>query len=138
MQAPLGGDGDAGVTMGTGTWAVMVLVAATLTAGCAHTPPRFDPAARRTCLVLSAGGTRGVADLGALAAVREARLPVSCVVGSSVGALIGGLYASAPQQDTTERFRRVTQSYLRATEDEARARGIGAGAVLGAVVAGLS
>jgi len=106
--------------------------------GCAHSPPRFDPTARRTCLVLSAGGTRGVAHLGALAAVREARLPVSCVVGSSVGALIGGLYASAPEQDTTERFRRVTRSYLAVTEEAAETRGLKAGILLATVAATLA
>jgi predicted acylesterase/phospholipase RssA len=116
----------------------VALLGCVLGVACAHTPTRFDPTARRTCLVLSAGGTRGVAQLGALAAVRESRLPVSCVVGSSVGALVGGLYASAPEQDTTERFRRVTRSYLHATEEEARGRGLQAGALLGAVAAMVS
>jgi NTE family protein len=123
--------------MGRGTTVnIGALVLATvLGLGCAHSPPRFDPAARRTCLVLSAGGTRGVAHLGALAAVREARLPVSCVVGSSVGALIGSLYASAPERDTTERFRRVTRAYLAATEEAAEARGLKAGILLATVAA---
>lgn len=116
------------------TTAALVL-ATTLALACAHSPPRFDPAARRTCVVLSAGGTRGVAHLGALAAVREARLPVSCVVGSSVGALIGGLYASAPEQDTTARFRRVTRSYLAVTEEAVETRGLKAGILLATVAA---
>jgi predicted acylesterase/phospholipase RssA len=106
--------------------------------GCAHQPPSFDMKARRTCLVLSAGGTRGVAELGAVAAIREARLPIACVVGSSVGALVGGLYASAPEQDTTLRFRRLTQAYLDETEREARVRGIETGLVLATLAATLS
>lgn len=106
--------------------------------GCAHTPRGFDPSRRRTCLVLSAGGTRGVAHLGAIAAVREAGVPVSCVVGASVGALIGGLYASAPEQDTTERFRRLTRAYLAATEQEASTRGLETGLVGAAIAAALS
>src|SRR3569833_2971624 len=68
--------------------------------GCAHTPPRFDPRARRTCLVLSSGGTRGVAELGAVAAVRQANVPIDCVVVTSAPTLVGALYASAPEQDT--------------------------------------
>lgn len=101
--------------------------------GCAHAPPRFDPRARRTCLVLSSGGTRGVAELGAVAAIRQANLPVDCVVGTSVGALVGALYASAPEQDTTARFRRLTDAYVTETEREAASRGVGAGLALAAV-----
>lgn len=115
-------------------WLVM---AATLVS-CAHRPPRFDPRVRRTCLVLSAGGTRGVAQLGAIQAVREAGIPIACVVGTSVGALVGGLYASAPAQDTTARFGKLAGAYLAATEAEARERGLTTGAVLGTLAATLS
>ena len=62
---------------------------ATGAGACAHAPARFDPGARRTCLVLSAGGLKGPAELGAVAAVRESGLHVNCVVGTSVGALVG-------------------------------------------------
>ncbi len=122
------------------TAALLMLLglAAGIGTGCAHRPVRFDPTARRTCLVLSAGGTRGVAELGALAAIREARLPISCVIGTSVGALVGSLYASAPGQDTTTRFRHLARTYLDETERDARARGIGTSAVLAAVAATLS
>lgn len=116
----------------------MLVTAGLVDAGCAHTAPRFDPGRRPTCLVLSAGGTRGVAHLGAVAAVREAGIPVSCVVGASVGALVGGLYASAPEQDTTERFRRLTRSYLAATEQEANTRGVETGLIGAAIAAALS
>jgi NTE family protein len=118
-------------------WRAVGLVAgmtAVLTVqGCAHAPPRFDPRARRTCLVLSSGGTRGVAELGAVAAIRQANLPIDCVVGTSVGALVGALYASAPDQDTTARFKRLTDAYVAETEREAAGRGIGAGLALAAV-----
>jgi|GEM_PF-2432214 len=108
------------------------------TVGCAHQSPRFDPRARRTCLVLSSGGTRGVAQLGALEAVRRSQLPIGCVVGTSVGALVGGLYASAPAQDTTLRWTRLTGAYVAETEREAETRGVGAGLALGALAAALS
>ncbi|HEY4186981.1 MAG TPA: patatin-like phospholipase family protein [Polyangia bacterium] len=101
--------------------------------GCAHQPPRFDPQARRTCLVLSSGGTRGVAELGAVAAIRQARIPIGCVVGTSVGALVGALYASAPEQDTTARFRALTAAYVAETETAAQSRGVSAGLALAAV-----
>ena len=122
------------------SWALVATLALCFAtdAGCAHRPPRFDPTVRRTCLVLSAGGTRGVAQLGALAAIRQARLPISCVVGTSVGALVGGLYASAPTEDTTVRFQRLVRAYLDDTDRDARTRGMGASAMFAAVAAALS
>lgn len=120
----------------TGFWAWLALVLVGVPA-CAHAP-RFDTKARRTCLVLSAGGTKGVAELGALAAVTEAHVPISCVVGTSVGALVGGLYASAPDQDTTLRFRHLVETYRRETEVEAVGRGVATGVFLAALAATLS
>jgi predicted acylesterase/phospholipase RssA len=117
---------------------MVVLVLVLALGGCAHQTPRFDPQARPTCLVLSAGGTRGVVHLGALAAVREAGIPVRCVVGTSVGALVGSLYASAPAEDTTMRFRRLVDAYLAETERDAHVRGLAAGLALAAVAAVLT
>jgi NTE family protein len=44
-------------------------------------------------LVLSGGGARGLAHVGVLDILEEFRVPVDCVVGTSMGALIGGAYA---------------------------------------------
>jgi NTE family protein len=104
-----------------------------LVLGCAHRG--FDPARRPTCLVLSVGGPDGVAHLGALAAVREAKLPVSCVVGSSMGALVGALYATAPGDDTRPRFEALARKYEAETHAEARRNGIGLGILFGAAAA---
>jgi len=48
----------------------------------------------RIGLVLSSGGARGLAHVGALAAFEELRVPVDLVVGSEIGALVGGFHAS--------------------------------------------
>jgi NTE family protein len=45
-------------------------------------------------VVLGSGGARGLAHIGVLKALEEHRIPISMVAGSSIGALIGGLYAS--------------------------------------------
>ncbi|GAB4088894.1 patatin-like phospholipase family protein [Hydrogenophaga soli] len=45
-------------------------------------------------LVLSGGGARGFAHVGVLRALEEAHVPVDLVVGTSMGAIVGGLYAS--------------------------------------------
>lgn len=110
-----------------------LLVLAVALGSCAHKPPQFDPSARRTCLVLSVGGPRGVAHLGAIAAVREAGIHVDCVVGNSMGSLVGGLYAAAPAQDTEALFRRVAAEYIVETKAEAAKNGA-IGAVVGGVV----
>jgi NTE family protein len=45
-------------------------------------------------LVLGGGGARGGAHLGVLEVLEELRVPVDCVAGTSMGALIGGAYAA--------------------------------------------
>lgn len=57
----------------------------------------------RIGLVLSGGGARGFAHVGVLKALEEARVPVDVVVGTSMGAIIGGLYASGMQVADIER-----------------------------------
>ncbi|KAJ2081123.1 phosphatidylcholine and lysophosphatidylcholine phospholipase [Coemansia sp. RSA 988] len=47
-------------------------------------------------LVLSGGGARGIALLGVLQAFEEAGIPVDMIGGTSIGALMSGLYAQTP------------------------------------------
>jgi NTE family protein len=105
--------------------------------GCGGSQNAPSPAERRTCLVLSVGGERGIAHLGALAAAKERGITVQCVVGNSVGALIGSLYATAPQADTTLRYRELMARYVTATEAEVQDKAM-VGALLGAGLALLS
>lgn len=44
-------------------------------------------------LVLSGGGAKGLAHIGMLRVIEETKLPIDCIVGTSMGAIIGGLYA---------------------------------------------
>jgi NTE family protein len=48
----------------------------------------------RVALVLSGGGARGGAHIGVLKALEELRVPVDYSAGTSVGAVVGGFYAS--------------------------------------------
>jgi NTE family protein len=60
----------------------------------------------RVCLVLSGGGARGIAHVGVIKALEEMHVPIDCIAGTSMGAVIGGLYASgmtASQIDETMR-----------------------------------
>lgn len=57
--------------------------------------PADDQADRpRIGLVLSGGGARGAAHVGVLEVLDELRVPVDCVVGTSMGSIVGGLYAA--------------------------------------------
>lgn len=48
----------------------------------------------RTALVLGGGGARGSAHIGVLEVLERERIPVDCVVGTSMGALVAGSYAA--------------------------------------------
>jgi NTE family protein len=54
-------------------------------------------------LVLSGGGARGITHVGVLKVLEEARVPVDLIVGTSMGAIIGGLYASGMPAAELER-----------------------------------
>jgi NTE family protein len=69
----------------------------------ADTAPPTRP---RICLVLSGGGARGMAHIGVLKVLEELKIPIDCIAGTSMGAIVGGLYASgmtAAQIDSTMR-----------------------------------
>jgi len=48
----------------------------------------------RIGLVLSGGGARGAAHIGVLKVLEELRIPIHAIAGTSMGALVGGAYAS--------------------------------------------
>ncbi|HET9679005.1 MAG TPA: patatin-like phospholipase family protein, partial [Gammaproteobacteria bacterium] len=63
-------------------------------------------ASPKVCLVLSGGGARGGAHVGVLKVLEELHIPIDCIVGTSAGATIGGLYASGMAPDEIGRFLR--------------------------------
>jgi len=48
----------------------------------------------KVALVLSGGGARGMAHLGVLQVLEKNNIPIDLIVGTSIGGIIGGLYAS--------------------------------------------
>lgn len=59
-------------------------------------------------LVLSGGGARGFAHLGVMQALREARVPIDCVAGSSIGSIIAaGLAMGWSDAEMRTRFHRT-------------------------------
>ena len=45
-------------------------------------------------MVLSGGGARGMAHIGVLKVLEQMKIPIDCIAGTSMGAIVGGLYAS--------------------------------------------
>jgi len=60
----------------------------------------------RVCLVLSGGGARGMAHIGVLEALEDLKIPIDCVAGTSMGAVVGGLYASGMSAHEIEKTMR--------------------------------
>jgi len=61
-------------------------------------------AAPRIGLALSGGGARGIAHIGVLKVLEELRVPVHCITGTSMGAIVGGAYASGSPAARLERM----------------------------------
>ena len=74
------------------------------------------PAAATTCerepigdrpvvgLVLGGGGARGAAHIGVLKVLEELRIPVDRIAGTSMGSIVGGLYATGLTADELEQI----------------------------------
>ena len=58
---------------------------------------------KKVCVTLAGGVARGFAFLGALEELVTNGVPVDCIVGTSAGALVGGLYASGYSFETLRR-----------------------------------
>lgn len=62
----------------------------------------------RVGLALGGGFARGIAHIGVLRALEEARIPIDCIAGVSVGALIGAAYAAGVTLEAMEKKAIVT------------------------------
>lgn len=63
---------------------------------------------QQVSLVLSSGGARGLAHIGAIEELESSGYEIHSVVGCSMGSLIGGLYATGHLKEVTEWFRSLT------------------------------
>ncbi len=97
----------------------------------AEEPQNAPPHRPKVALVLSGGGARGSAHIGVMKVLEEYHVPVDLVVGTSMGSIVGGLYAagwSAEDLDTkiteidwgsvfVDRLPRDDKSFRRKEED---------------------
>ncbi len=58
----------------------------------------------RIGLALSGGGARGLAHVGVLKVLEEMRIPVACVTGTSMGAIVGGTFAAGRTPEEMEKI----------------------------------
>ena len=86
--------------------------------------------AQKVAVVLSGGGAKGLAHAGALKALEENNIPIDCITGTSMGALVGGFYAagysteeivelglSKDLQDWVKNIPKSEYSYLQKEDD---------------------
>ena len=87
-------------------FAVFIFLAFTLASAHAQsTKPAAPPTDRpKVALVLSGGGARGFAHIGVLRTLKELHVPVDMVIGVSMGAVIGGAYASGRTPEELAEF----------------------------------
>jgi NTE family protein len=118
----------------------LLLALCVLSPNIGHTQPTPAAPAGETksrpkiALVLSGGGARGAAHVGVIKVLEELQIPIDFIAGTSMGALIGGSYASGTTikeledrlaaADWNDLFTdispRADRSFLRKEEDQAR------------------
>jgi NTE family protein len=80
----------------------LTLTTSVLAAEGADRPVPAESEDLRVALVLSGGGARGAAHIGVIKVLEEEGIPVDLVVGTSMGAIVGALYASGYPADQIE------------------------------------
>ncbi len=74
--------------------------------------PYLQKKTPKVALVLSGGGSRGISQIGVLEALQAARIPIDLVVGTSMGSIVGGLFASGYSGDQLDSIA-VSQNWSR-------------------------
>jgi NTE family protein len=87
--------------IGKATFLALFFVASVSFAGAA--PPAGAPRPR-VALVLSGGSALGLAHVGVIRELEKAGIPIDMVLGTSMGSLVGGLYAAGYSPDRLDAF----------------------------------
>lgn len=84
-------------------WLLLTCACSTLTMA-AHQQHTDFVERTQVAVVLAGGGAKGAAHIGVLKALEELRVPVDYITGTSMGAYVGGLYATGMSADEIETF----------------------------------
>ncbi len=66
--------------------------------------PQARQARPKVGIALSGGGAKGLAHIGALKVLEEAGVQIDCIAGTSIGSIVGALYAIGYRSDEIERL----------------------------------
>ena len=73
---------------------LLILLTALLTCGLVSAAPAQTQGGRKkVAVVLSGGGAKGMAHIGVLKVLEKAGIPIDIITGTSMGSIVGGLYA---------------------------------------------
>ena len=81
--------------------AILSVILLALTAAAQDT---VVPSRPKVGVVLSGGGAKGFAHIGALRVIEEAGIPIDYIAGTSMGSIIGGLYAVGYDPDMMQKL----------------------------------
>jgi NTE family protein len=80
-----------------------------------------QPSRPKTGIVLSGGGARGLAHIGVLKVLEEVNMPIDHIGGTSMGSIVGGLYASGYNAQQLDEIA-MTTDWFGLFSDESRRR----------------
>ena len=75
----------------------------------------IESQAQSVGLVLSGGGAKGMAHIGVIRVLEENNIPIDYIAGSSIGAIVGGLYAAGYTPDEMEELFKSDDFYFWST-----------------------
>ena len=81
---------------------LLVLPSVSALAGDSKAKETAVPSRPKIALVLAGGGAKGAAHIGVLKALEELHIPIDYITGTSMGAYVGGLYASGMSAEEIE------------------------------------
>jgi len=99
----------------------MILVAALMSGMVSAQEKKEEPQRKKVAVVLSGGGAKGMAHIGVLKVLEKAGIPVDIVTGTSMGSIIGGLYAIGYNSHSLDSMVRVQDwSYVITDKEDLR------------------
>lgn len=81
-------------------WMVLLASLMAVSQVCAQYSPQTKR--KKVAVVLSGGGAKGVAHIGALKVIEEAGIPIDIITGTSMGSIVGGLYSIGYRADVLD------------------------------------
>ena len=100
---------------------IVLIMAAVLMCTSASAKQEQNQDRKRVAVVLSGGGAKGMAHIGVLKVLEKAGIPVDIVTGTSMGSIIGGLYAIGYNANSLDSMVRVQDwSYVISDREDLR------------------